>query len=97
MKKKPRKADFCPPRDPERPTLEEFSRMVEAHDPTHVWSRNPEEKERGAAERMEIDRARLVLGDGATVPVWNRAMHRKVVPSMLGEFLWRVEQKAKAV
>lgn len=97
MKKSARKAEFKGPKDPSRPTIEEFASMVEAHDPTHVWSRNPVERDRGEAERSVIDEARRILGDKVTVPVWNRSMHRKVVPSMLGEFLWRVELPQKAV
>lgn len=91
-KKEPKKKGFRPPEDPSNPTGEEFVLMVEAHDPMYVWSLDQAERERGDWERAAIDEARDRLGDSFSVPVWNRAMHRKVVPSMLGEFLWRVRK-----
>lgn len=87
--KKGPKRGFRPPEDPENPTQEEFVLMVEAHDPTYVWSRNPSERERGEWERAWIDAARDRMGDEASVAIWNRALRRKVVPSMVEEFLWK--------
>lgn len=81
------------PADPKRPTLDEFARMVERHDPTYIWSRNKTEREAGEHERRMIDRVREILGDELVVPVWNRAMRKKVVPSMIEDFLWRVRRE----
>jgi hypothetical protein len=90
-KKKPR---FVAPSDPDNPTLEEFAAMVEAHDPTFVWSRNPADHERGEAEARLIEMARDSLGDTVAVPVWNRALTKKVVPSMMDDFFWSVRRTA---
>ena len=95
MKKRSKDAGFTPPADPKKPTLEEFVRMVERHDPTHVWSRDELEKGVGVEERKFIDKARDHLGDRVAVPIWNRAMHKKIVPAMLEEFLWTVRRKKK--
>jgi len=92
--KKPRKPVFTAPSDPGSPTFEEFAAMVEAHDPTFVWSRNPADHERGEAEVRLIEMARDHLGDTVAVPVWNRALIRKVVPSMMDDFLWHVRRPA---
>jgi hypothetical protein len=96
MGRKAKARFFQTPRDPSNPTVEEFTSMVELHDPTHVWSRDEAEREMGAEERRLIDRARLALGDETTVPIWNRAMRRKVVPSMLVDFLWHVRREMKS-
>lgn len=91
-RKKDSKKGFRPPQDPENPTQEEFLLMVEAHDPTHVWSRSHADRERGEWERSVIDMVRDRVGDSFAVPAWNRAMHRKVVPAMVEEFLWKVRR-----
>ena len=64
--------------------------MVEAHDPTWIWSRDFDERIRGETERRAIDTVRRSIGDQRAVGIWNRSMHKKVVPSMLHEFLWTV-------
>jgi hypothetical protein len=97
MRKKSKDARFVPPANSNRPTLEEFVRMVERHDPTHVWSRDETLREAGEQERKIIDKTRDRLGDEVAVPVWNRAMHKKIVPSMIEEFLWTVRRKNKRV
>jgi len=97
MKKKARKQQskgFAPPADSANPTPQEFASMVEAHDPTYVWSRDEGERLRGQEQRDIIDMARDRLGDLVAVPLWNRAMHKKVVPAMLDEFLWRMRRPA---
>jgi hypothetical protein len=95
MGKKASQKSFQPPRDPKKPTIEEFVLMVAAHDPTHQWSRDKTEREKGEQERRMIDEARGVLGDQIAVSVWNRAMHKKVVPSLLSDFLWAVRQESR--
>jgi len=82
------KTHFKPPKDLKKPTLEEFASMVEAHEPTWIWSMNPQDRIQGESERMFIDAARKALGDDRAVSIWNKSMHKKVVPSMLHEFLW---------
>jgi hypothetical protein len=96
MGKKAKSDMFKPPQNPSMPTIEEFARMVESHDPTYVWSRDAAERARGAEERKLIDKARRLLGDEATVAVWNRALRFKVVPSMIEEFLWRANRPQKS-
>lgn len=92
QKKKQPKKGFAPPADHDRPTADEFVRMVESHDPTYVWSTDPAERERGEWERSRIDHSREIIGDEVAVIIWNRAMRRKVVPSMIEEFLWKVRK-----
>lgn len=84
-----KKKGFRLPEDPENPTQEEFLLMVEAHDPMYSWSRDPDAEERGEWERAWIDAVRDCVGDETAVPIWNRAMRRKVVPSLVDEFLWK--------
>jgi hypothetical protein len=96
MKSKSKSKGFKPPKDQNNPTIEEFAKMVESHDPTYVWSRDEAERLAGAAERKIIDTSRRILGDQATVPVWNRALQKKVVPSMMDEFFWRFSKESKS-
>jgi hypothetical protein len=90
-----KKVVFKSPKNPKNPTIEEFSSMVESHDPTWIWSQDPDERERGEFERRAIDAARRQLGDEKAVGIWNRSMHRKVVPAMLHEFLWTSKRRPK--
>lgn len=96
MKAKDKPKGFVPPKDQNNPTVEEFAKMVESHDPTHVWSRCEAERLAGAAERKIIDKARRILGDKATVSIWNKSLVRKVVPSMMDEFVWRFRDSKSA-
>ena len=89
-----RRNEFRPPKNPKKPTSEEFALMVEAHEPTWVWSKDIQERTRGETERRIIDAARKALGDEKAVAIWNRSMHRKVVPSMLHEFLWTFKRRS---
>lgn len=89
-----KKAQFKPPKDLNKPTIKEFESMVEAHEPTWVWSRDYEERTRGESEKRLIDSARKSIGDDKAVVIWNKIMHRKVVPAMLHEFLWTVNRRA---
>lgn len=91
-----KKIQFRSPKDPKSPTVEEFSLMVESHDPTWVWSRDPEERAKGETERRIIEASRKVIGDQKAVEIWNRSMHKKVVPAMLLDFLWTVRRPKKA-
>ena len=92
-----KKALFKHPKDSKNPTIKEFVSMVEAHEPTWVWSYDPSERNNGERERQAIDATRIALGDEVAVGAWNRAMHKKIVPSMLHEFLWTLDKrKAKA-
>jgi hypothetical protein len=95
MGKKASQKSFQPPRDPKKPTIEEFVLMVAAHDPTYQWSKDEAERERGERERRMIDETRKILGDQIAVPVWNRAMHKKIVPSLLSDFLWKVRRDSR--
>jgi len=90
-----KKKSFQPPRDPKKPTIEEFVLMVEIHDPTYQWSRDEAEREKREQERRTIDETRKILGDQIAVSVWNRAMHKKIVPSLLSDFLWTVRQESR--
>lgn len=90
MGRKAKSVVFESPRNPSRPTVEEFYRMVESHDPTYVWSFDAEVRAAGTEERRVVNSARLALGDELAVPIWNRMLRRKVVPSMIEEFLWWV-------
>ena len=95
-KSKSKSKGFIPPKDQSNPTIEEFSRMVECHDPTHVWSRDEAVRAAGAEERKIIDRVRRILGDATTVPIWNRSIYSKVVPAMMDEFLWKFRKESKS-
>lgn len=72
---------------------EDFREMVEKHDPTYLWSKDPRHIETEARRKREIDRARKILGDQISVPIWNQAIRRKIVPSFLDEHLWRVNHE----
>jgi hypothetical protein len=79
----------------ENPTPEQFSMMVEAHDPTYSWSDDPVFRERESNKAQIIERAKEFLGDEA-VRIWNEAMRRKIVPSFLDEFVWSKSRKSHA-
>lgn len=91
-----KRVQFRPPKDSKNPTLEEFSLMVECHDPTWVWSRDPDERAKGESERRIIEAARRAIGNRRAVDIWNRSMHKKVVPAMLCDFLWTIRKSEKA-
>ena len=76
----------------ENPSVDQFVLMVESHDPTHIWSENDIEVEEGQRMRGIIDKARDFLGDEVAVRVWNSMVRRKIVPSMVDEFLWSMRK-----
>jgi hypothetical protein len=76
-------------------TPELFQRMVEDHDPAYLWSKDPEHIEKERQREAEIAKARKIIGDAAAVPIWNQAMRRKIVPSFVEDYLWRIETKTE--
>jgi hypothetical protein len=92
MKTKTRKSDKIT-RAEGKVTPELFQRMVEEHDPAYLWSENDTHIERERQREAEIIKARKIIGDTAAVPIWNQAMRRKVVPSFVEEYLWKMEDQ----
>jgi len=90
MKTKTRKSDRIT-RAEGRVTPELFERMVEEHDPAYLWSENDLHIRIEREREAEIIKARKIIGDAAAVPIWNQAMRRKIVPSFVQEYLWKIE------
>jgi len=76
-------------------TPELFERMVEEHDPTYLWSENDPHIRMEREREQEIAKARKILGDATAVPIWNQAMRKKVVPSFVDEYLWKMEAQTE--
>ena len=78
-------------------TPELFQRMVEEHDPAYLWSRDPSHIERERQREAEIAKARRIIGYATAAPIWNRAMRKKIVPSFVEEYLWRIETQMETI
>jgi len=89
MKTKTRKSDKII-RAEGRVTPELFQRMVEEHDPAYLWSENDTHIERERQREAEIIKARKIIGDAAAVLIWNQAIHKKIVPSFVEGYLWKI-------
>ncbi|NCA17733.1 MAG: hypothetical protein EBS90_11930 [Betaproteobacteria bacterium] len=76
-------------------TPELFQRMVDEHDPVYLWSENDAHIQNERHKEAEIEKARKIIGDEAAVPIWNQAMRRKIVPSFVEEYLWKIETKTE--
>lgn len=76
-------------------TPELFEKMVEEHDPTYLWSENDQYIRMEREREHEIAKARMILGDATAVPIWNQAMRKKVVPSFVEEYLWKIETQTE--
>ena len=92
MKTKTRKSDKII-RAEGRVTPELFQRMVEEHDPAYLWSENDLHIKIEQERQAEIARARKMLGDETSVPIWNQAIHKKIVPSFVEGYLWKITTK----
>lgn len=92
MKTKTRKSDKIT-RAEGNVTPELFQRMVDEHDPTYLWSENHRHIEIERQREAEIAKARNIIGDATAVPIWNQAVRKKVVPSFVEEYLWKIEPK----
>jgi hypothetical protein len=71
-------------------TPELFQMMVEDYDPTYLWSENQLHIENERKKEEEILKARNILGDQTSVPIWNQLMRKKVVPSFVKDYLWNI-------
>lgn len=72
----------------DNPTLEQFSMMVENHDPTYEWCEDESFRDKESRKAEIIGRARDFVGEEAAVKIWNDAMRKKIVPSFVDEFTW---------
>lgn len=74
-------------------TPELFRKMVEEHDPTYLWSKNQTHIEMEREREFEIDKARKIIGEKEAVTIWNQVMRKKIVPSFVEQYLWKMERE----